>query len=154
MKNSKKGFIIPLLVAIIAVLIVGSGAYIYSQKKSETLQNTPTTSSNFSDQKTYVWKDGEVTFQYPATWKIVEHTSTLGADSKDEYIAGLSLVSTSNERVDIGGKMVSSCEDVKIDSPTKCVNGGKTGLPVIYTTSNNNDVKKVFNAIVKSMKKI
>ncbi len=35
MKNSKKGFIIPLLLVIIAVLVVGGGVYVYKNKKAE-----------------------------------------------------------------------------------------------------------------------
>lgn len=36
MKNSQKGFIVPLLLVIIAVLVVGGGVYIYENKKTET----------------------------------------------------------------------------------------------------------------------
>jgi Ser-Thr-rich glycosyl-phosphatidyl-inositol-anchored membrane family len=36
MKNSQKGFVVPLLVAIIAILIIGGGVYIYENKKVET----------------------------------------------------------------------------------------------------------------------
>ncbi|OGI94213.1 hypothetical protein A3A03_00980 [Candidatus Nomurabacteria bacterium RIFCSPLOWO2_01_FULL_40_18] len=35
MKNLQKGFVVPLLIAIIAVLVVGGGVYVYSNKKSE-----------------------------------------------------------------------------------------------------------------------
>ncbi len=39
MKN-KKGFIIPLLLAIIAVLVIGGGVYVYSQKNSQQVAST------------------------------------------------------------------------------------------------------------------
>lgn len=35
MKNKRKGFIIPLLIAIIAVLAIGGGVYVYKNKKTE-----------------------------------------------------------------------------------------------------------------------
>ena len=34
MKNTKRGFIVPLLIAIIAVLAIGGGVYLYTQNKS------------------------------------------------------------------------------------------------------------------------
>jgi len=33
MKNSKKGFIVPVLLVIIALLVVGGGVYVYENKK-------------------------------------------------------------------------------------------------------------------------
>ncbi|MEK7128199.1 MAG: hypothetical protein AAB933_01370 [Patescibacteria group bacterium] len=36
MKNNKKGFIVPLLLGIIALLVIGGGIYIYNNKKVET----------------------------------------------------------------------------------------------------------------------
>ena len=36
MKNLQKGFVVPLLLAIIAVLVIGGGVYIYNTKKLET----------------------------------------------------------------------------------------------------------------------
>ena len=35
MENSQKGFVVPLLIAIIAVLVIGGGVYIYENKKTE-----------------------------------------------------------------------------------------------------------------------
>ena len=42
MKNKQKGFVVPLLIAIIALLIIGGGVYIYENKKAEApaLTNT------------------------------------------------------------------------------------------------------------------
>jgi hypothetical protein len=42
MKNLQKGFIVPVLLAIIALLVVGGGVYIYVSKKTETPVNTET----------------------------------------------------------------------------------------------------------------
>ena len=35
MKNSQKGFVVPVLIAIIALLVIGGGVYIYKNKKAE-----------------------------------------------------------------------------------------------------------------------
>lgn len=42
MKNSQKGFIVPALLAVIVMLIIGGGVYVYKNKKSET----PTATNN------------------------------------------------------------------------------------------------------------
>ena len=41
MKNNQKGFIVPLLLAIIALLVIGGGVYIYQNKKAEAPAQTP-----------------------------------------------------------------------------------------------------------------
>jgi hypothetical protein len=46
MKNSQKGFIVPLLIAIIAVLAIGSGVYIYEQNKPTTFSGNNTVDNN------------------------------------------------------------------------------------------------------------
>ena len=41
MKNTQKGFIIPLLIAIIAVLAIGGGVYVYEQSKTTPTEQQP-----------------------------------------------------------------------------------------------------------------
>jgi hypothetical protein len=51
MKNQQKGFIVPLLVLIIAVLAIGGGAYVYTQNKEATqtpVSTTPTSTTTTS----------------------------------------------------------------------------------------------------------
>ena len=48
MKNTQKGFIVPLLIVIIAVLVIGGGVYVYT-KNSNPIQsalNDEATSTN------------------------------------------------------------------------------------------------------------
>lgn len=54
MKNSQKGFIVPLLLVIIVALVVGGGVYIYENKKTEApvVVDTETESSNKNTQQT------------------------------------------------------------------------------------------------------
>ena len=54
MKNLQKGFIVPLLLEIIAVLVIGSGVYVYKNKKTETstVVNTETQQSGQNQQQT------------------------------------------------------------------------------------------------------
>ena len=41
MKNLQKGFVVPLLIAIIAVLVVGGGVYVYNNNKKAEIQDLP-----------------------------------------------------------------------------------------------------------------
>ncbi|MDD5050497.1 MAG: PsbP-related protein [Candidatus Pacebacteria bacterium] len=92
MKNYKKGFIVPLLLAIIVLLVVGGGVYIYQNKKTETpatdlgiqqsnqvKQNisvkstTPTPKVSTQTNPTVGWKTYQNKMQayeikYPANW--------------------------------------------------------------------------------------
>lgn len=82
MSNLQRGFIAPLLLALIALLILGGGAYVYMQNKqvsqsavvTETTQATSTTpTSEIETLKDGVYdnfKDG-FQFQVPSTWKLM-----------------------------------------------------------------------------------
>src|ERR1035437_5381523 len=57
MKNTQKGFIVPLLIAIIAVLVIGAGVYVYEQYKpaqqpeQQPIANTQATTTGNPVQK-------------------------------------------------------------------------------------------------------
>jgi len=94
MKNNfKKGFIVPMLLAIIALLVVGGGMYILNNKKAEapapvdntetqqtsqiqqqtSTQTTPVnTQANNSNWKTYTNTQYGFEFKYPADFHINE----------------------------------------------------------------------------------
>lgn len=83
MKNSqyvrqaqyKKGFVVPLLLAIIAVLVIGGGVYVYQSKKAEApavvdaqVQQTNNSDSvDTANWKTYTNEKYGFSFQYPAS---------------------------------------------------------------------------------------
>ena len=81
MHNSQKGFVVLLLIGIIALLVIGGGVYIYENKKVEvpTVDTAVTqpnqnqqvaTQNNASGWQTYSYSDSSNTFsfQYPSGW--------------------------------------------------------------------------------------
>ncbi|MEI7709296.1 MAG: PsbP-related protein [bacterium] len=97
MKNSQKGFIVPLLLAIIAVLVIGGGFYISQIKKSEapaTVTNETQQSnlqSDTSDSKIFseIYQDIEngFYFNFPSDWSIVQpKTGLKGSPESYSYI--------------------------------------------------------------------
>ncbi len=83
MKNKQKGFIVPLLLAIIAVLVIGGGAYIYEIKKAQpvseheasptpTLENTGPKQVVVPGMKKYVDTTFGFSFWYPTDWNVYE----------------------------------------------------------------------------------
>lgn len=73
MTTSQKGFATPLLLALVALLILGGGAYAYMQNKQV---NQPVVAQT-SDLKTYTNTEYGFSFQYPPSFGIPkEHIST------------------------------------------------------------------------------
>ena len=77
MKNPKKGFVIPLIIAIVAVLAVGGGVYYYAHnnKPFEVFTFDPnatvaTTTDVTKDWKIYNDKDYGISFNYPLLWNL------------------------------------------------------------------------------------
>ncbi|GEM_PF-5675366 len=90
MKNSQKGFVVPLLIAIIAVLVIGGGVYVYennktkapvvdtatqqqdqSQQQINSQSPTPATQSNQAfSWKTYSNPEHQFSIQYPSNWVV------------------------------------------------------------------------------------
>ncbi|MEI6191409.1 MAG: hypothetical protein WCP24_03545 [bacterium] len=98
MKNQKKGFIVPLLIGIIAVLLIGGGVYIYSTKKVKN--NTPVVvNSNLPEQSNqtstatsstllYVDKVNGYQVKLPKDWtnyRVVNGDFQLPTTNKDWY---------------------------------------------------------------------
>lgn len=66
MKNYKKGFAVPIIIAIIALLVISGGAYYFFHKP------TPSNLTNSEQQvewKTYSNKDLGFSIQYPSQWE-------------------------------------------------------------------------------------
>lgn len=81
MKNTQKGFVMPLLLALIAVLLVGGGVYVYENKKVEvptTVVDTGTKQSNQNQQQTNTQTLPVITQQNP-TNKAIDVTPATDA---------------------------------------------------------------------------
>ncbi len=73
MKNLQKGFVVPLIIAIIAVLAIGGGIY-YSKNKSKISSNTSQgVVKETADWKTYSNNKYGFEFKYPPTWYMSEN---------------------------------------------------------------------------------
>ncbi|MFA6502665.1 MAG: PsbP-related protein [Candidatus Paceibacterota bacterium] len=89
--NTTKGFVVPLFLIIIAVLLAGGGAYVYTQTKQGS-EPVATTSDAPQTQnlKTYVSTAYGISFTYPATWTVSDSGDgpvlTPAADSGEHAI--------------------------------------------------------------------
>lgn len=98
MKNFNKGFVVPVLLAIIAVLVVGGGVYVYKKEKVEiptTVDtNTQPLDQNRQQTNTSTWKtynfpgspyieSGPISFKYPSDWTLETNYYTTPGGSKD-----------------------------------------------------------------------
>lgn len=76
--NSQKGLVIPLILAILAILAIGGGVFVYQNKKVEApavVQNTATTTDETKDWKTYTNTKYNFSFDYPKTGLISENST-------------------------------------------------------------------------------
>lgn len=78
MKNTQRGFIVPLLIAIVAVLVVGGGVYFYWLMINDVMTNDSYIADVYStstpqivttsDWKTYADTNKRFSIKYPSTW--------------------------------------------------------------------------------------
>ena len=93
MKNSQKGFVIPLVIVVIALLAIGGGIYAYQKNTTQRVQIGDTNATSTIDTvnwKTY--KNTELGFQfmYPSTWNLEDYdlVTTAITLSKEPNSAG------------------------------------------------------------------
>jgi hypothetical protein len=75
MKTSHKGFIAPLLLALIVIMLIGGGVYVYQQNKqanqpTTAISTTQTPNSQTADWKTYTNTKYGYSLQYPNDWEV------------------------------------------------------------------------------------
>lgn len=95
MKNSQKGFIVPVLLVVIALLVIGGGVYVYKNKKVESTavtdistqqktnpiqqqmdtQTSSITNTSMAGWKTYINTKNGYQLKYPADWQTEENLS-------------------------------------------------------------------------------
>ena len=113
MKTSPKGFIAPLLLALIALLLIGGGAYVYVQNK-EISQNVVVQNS---DWKTYANSQYGFEFQYKNNEKVELLNPTVNMQSADALLSG----------PNIGEKIISiQVNNTKDVSGVTCIQGVDT----------------------------
>lgn len=93
MKTSQKGFITPWLIALVAILLIGGGVYLYVHNKQSnqpmavnpTTQATSTaqaTNSQTADWKTYQNQQLGLSIKYPQQYAVEENTTTSISDAE------------------------------------------------------------------------
>lgn len=92
MKKLQKGFVAPFLVVIIAVLVVGGGAYFYTQNKAEinTSLNATTTNNLQTDNNNLDWKiynntNLGIEFRYPSKILVSESSQEVRLNHSIPY---------------------------------------------------------------------
>lgn len=75
MKKLQKGFITPVLLILLALLVIGGGIYIYKNKKTETAVDTKQNFSNSINLKSFnssalPHQDDFFEFKYPDNWEV------------------------------------------------------------------------------------
>lgn len=100
--NYHKGFIVPLLLALIALLLAG-GAYVYVQKNQtnqlvtgnvalpQATSTTPTSNSQTADWKTYTNVQYGFSFKYPNNYSNTDPSSSLALASAPQALFNLAV---------------------------------------------------------------
>ncbi|MDP2655831.1 MAG: hypothetical protein Q8P17_04955 [bacterium] len=77
----KKGFVPPLLLALIALLIIGGGTYVYVQNKPANLSAV----APASDWKTYTNTKYGIQIQYPKEWNLLPSGTVQNPKTKSDF---------------------------------------------------------------------
>lgn len=109
MKTSHRGFIVPLLLILVALFLVGGGAYVYVQNKQ-----TISSDASITDWKTYENSQYKYSFQYPQNFVNDMRPGEMWQDfsSTDFSTTGLGYYrgAIPQSRIDKGGKFQVSVE--------------------------------------------
>jgi len=141
MKNLNKGFAMPLIIAIIAVLI-GGGVYFYSKKAQapgqEQNKNAAgnTTADPTAGWKTYTNEKYGFEFKYPQNFTINSEGETVASViphqawltlQRDNSGDAIEMNLTENTTVDVNATQIDGKDGVKIKT-SQIIIGGKKGL--------------------------
>lgn len=165
MKNSQKGFVVLLLIALIAVLVIGGGIYIFSIKKSEAPVlpdaqtqtsdngqggnqiNIPSSGTNIDTKKLSLHKSESCGFEISFPSQFVNNDNPLNPNPKlcsdivsyGKQINALSLKSRADCNIDGAGESGVGCNFFEI-----VVAGNKIMAEGIGTTKESIIVDKIF----------
>ncbi len=168
MKNHTQGFAGIALAIIIALAVVGGGAYYVgtqrtakiSEETSRTALQLATTTqekpkekvapkpkSDVAILKTYIW--GNISFSYPNDWKVLEVVPNVQLS-----IAPIGQEQGNPNQITVNrSQAMMSCEKFRQINQgwpaTRCTDVGDV---IVYATSNQDATLKIFNQIVASIK--
>ncbi len=87
MKNYQKGFVIPLVIAIIVLLVIGGSAYIYSKNKEVVLENNLNATPILPPEGFESYSNKVFSAFYPKGWKVTEGTfSSHGCNATVNFV--------------------------------------------------------------------
>ena len=94
MKNSRRGFVIPLVLAIIALMLIGGGMYMYEHTKqaNNNAMSVPT------DWKTYKSKEFGLSVSVPNNWKEIVPIDGSLTDINESTFEGYAVISSPDEK--------------------------------------------------------
>jgi hypothetical protein len=164
MKNNfKKGFVVQGMVAIIALILIGGGAYYAGVKKVE-VKEAPKNVELVGEWKTYNFvgspyiMSGPMSFKYPSNWKLDTTYYTTPGGSKN--ITSLTITSPSSiEQVVLSNGGIQgnlTCQGLEKQNSQEprgkiiCKMINKTPFYLTYTT--NTQVVEIYNKIIDSIK--
>ena len=125
MKNTQKGFVVPLLIIIIAVLVIGGGSYIYNQnKKVEVSENnsltaTTSTATNLANLKAYSNNQNNFSFQYSSQF-VVQHQDDNSIDLANNNTCVSARINQSP------GDFTKGCQYISVRAQNNPITGGGT----------------------------
>jgi len=146
MKNSQKGFAMPVILILVALLVIGGGAYVYMQNKQANQPATPssptqatstmqTSVSQTADWKTYIDPDNRFSLEYPSTLTISSEKSSHNQVDTVRFLSSPSLASTV---IQVGIFSTSSrWPDLKtlVNDQYLMSKGGNTPVPIFKVVS-------------------
>jgi hypothetical protein len=95
MKNSRKGFIVPLVIVIIALLAIGGGAYVYTHNKSADTTSVSTETSNQT--MTTVQNNSNIT-STPGQTAVKTNTTSSSSNTVSDKATNSSLKTYTNSQ--------------------------------------------------------
>jgi|GEM_PF-5965317 len=136
MKNKTRGFVVPLLVGILAVIVAGISIYTYRAVKNEEVSNSNDTFEEEKatvDMKTFTQADGIYSLTYPSDWTYTEGNNAAQFRTTNGETIDVGLGGTEADNLLKHQKSVNNVSEVTI-GPNKFFKFTITNSTTGYTT--------------------